>query len=281
MEMATYLLTAVLVEGRSVREVARDHGVSKTWLYELLSRYKELGEAGLAPRSRSPRTSPQKISAYFEDEIVRVRKELTDLGFDAGAETIRVHLKRKHRRARVPSTSTIWRVLKSRGFVVSEPHKRPKSSYVRFCADLPNERWQMDVTHVVLAGGLEVEVLNVIDDHSRLCVASHARRITKAIDVVTTFHEAAARYGFPASVLSDNGAIFTAEARHGVCVMETELLSLGIAYKHSRPYHPAGSTSVRKELGELLRWFHESEGLAWTVVETSRDAPEVLSAVNG
>jgi transposase InsO family protein len=110
-------------------------------------------------------------------------------------------------------------VLKARGFVTPEPHKCPKSSYVRFEADLPNERWQMDVTHVVLATGKEVEILNLIDDHSRLCVASVALRIFKAIDVVTTFHEAAGRRGYPASVLSDNGAIFTAAARHGVCVM--------------------------------------------------------------
>jgi transposase InsO family protein len=159
-----------------VREVAKAHGVSKTWLYELLARYKQNGEAGLVPRSKRPHSSPHQISPHFEDEIVRVRKELTALGFDAGAETIRTHLRRAHRRARIPSTSTIWRVLKVRGFVVAEPHKRPKSSYVRFEASLPNETWQMDVTHVTIAGGVEVEVLDVIDDHSRLCVASVARR---------------------------------------------------------------------------------------------------------
>jgi hypothetical protein len=84
--MATYLVTAVLVEGRGVRGVARDHGVSKTWLYELLSRYKEDGDAGLVAKSKRPHSSLQKISPYFEDEIVRVRKELTDRGFEAGAD---------------------------------------------------------------------------------------------------------------------------------------------------------------------------------------------------
>jgi hypothetical protein len=39
-------------------------------------------------------------------------------------------------------------------------------------------------------------------------------------------------------MLTDNGAIFTAEARNGRCAMENELAALGIAYKHSRPYHP-------------------------------------------
>jgi transposase InsO family protein len=245
MEMAAYLVTAVLVEGRSPREVAAAHGVSKTWVYELLARYRAEGEAGLVARSRRPRRSPTKIWHRFEDDIVRVRKELIEAGYDAGAETIRVHLTRQ-RKGAVPSVATIWRVLKARGFVTPQPHKRPKSSYIRFSAALPNERWQMDLTHVVLATGAEIEVLNIIDDHSRLCVASVARRVTKAIDVVTTFHDAAARRGYPASVLSDNGAIFTAEARHGVCVMESELLALGIGFKHSRPYHPQTCGKVER-----------------------------------
>jgi transposase InsO family protein len=246
MEMAAYLVTAVLVEGQPVRKVARDHGVSKTWVYELLARYRAQGEAGLVPRSKRPLHSPTKIADRFEDEIVRIRKELTERGFDAGAETISVHLRRAHRRGKVPSTATIWRVLKARGFVTPEPHKRPKSSYKRFVADLPNERWQMDVTHVVLATGKEVEILNIIDDHSRVCVASYALRIFKAIDVVTTFHEAAGHWGYPATMLSDNGAIFTAAARHGVCVMESELLALGIPFLHSRPYHPQTCGKVER-----------------------------------
>jgi len=246
MEMATYLVRVVRTEGKSVREVARNHGVSKTWLYELLARYDAQGEAGLAPRSRRPHTSPTKMADLFEDEIVRLRKELVEGGYDAGAETIQVHLCRAHRRGKVPSTSTIWRILKARGFVTPQPHKRPCSSWVRFCADLPNECWQTDITHVFLASGREVEILNMIDDHSRLCVASRALVVYKAIDVVTTFHEAAACWGYPASMLSDNGAVFTAAPRHGICVMESELLALGIAYKHSTPNHPQTCGKVER-----------------------------------
>jgi transposase InsO family protein len=254
MDMAAYLVTAVVVEGRSAREVAAAHGVSKSWVYELVARYREDGEAGLAPRSRRPKRSPTRVWDRFEDDIVRLRKELVELGVDAGAETIRFHLARRHPRRLIPSISTIWRVLKAKGFVTSQPHKRPRSSYVRFNAELPNERWQMDVTHVRLADETEVEILNVIDDHSRFCVASAARRVTKAIDVVTTFHEAAASHGYPASVLSDNGAIFTAEARHGVCVMESELLALGIRFTHSRAYHPQTCGKVERFHQTLKRY---------------------------
>ena len=105
-------------------------------------------------------------------------------------------------------------------------------------AELPNECWQADTTHWSLSDGTDVEVLNIIDDHSRLLVASRASLTTKAADVVATFEAAATEVGLPASLLTDNGAIFTAESRGGRCAIETLLLALGVTYKHGRPYHP-------------------------------------------
>ncbi len=46
----------------------------------------------------------------------------------------------------------------------------------------------------------------MIDDHSRLFLASEAYPTVKAQDVVDTFHKAADLHGLPASLLSDNGA---------------------------------------------------------------------------
>ena len=151
---------------------------------------------------------------------------------------------------------------------------------MRFAATLPNECWQMDMTHVQLANGRVVEVLNLIDDYSRLCIASRVFLVTTAALVVTTFYESAARYGFPASVLSDNGAIFIASFRGDRGALSTELARLGIVFKHSRPYHPADSTSVRKELGKLFRWFHISESLAGTVIQAAGETIEILGTVN-
>lgn len=246
MELAAFVVQVVVVEKRSVREVAVAHGVSKTWLYELLARYREGGEAALAARSRRPRRSPTQMSVGVEDEIVALRKQLDDLGVDAGAQTISVHLARAHDGVSPCSTSTIWRVLKRRGFITAQPHKRPKSSYVRFEATLPNECWQMDMTHVTLKNGRVVEVLNVIDDYSRLCVASVAFVVTTAADVVATFYGAAAQHGFPAAVLSDNGAIFTASFRGDRGALATELATRGITFKHSRPYHPQTCGKVER-----------------------------------
>jgi transposase InsO family protein len=236
MELGRFLVESHLREGRPVAELAAAHGVHRSWIYKLLARYRAEGEAGLELRSRRPTSSPTRIADLYEDEIVALRKELAEAGFDAGAVTIQVHLSRRHHD--VPSVSTIWRVLKARGFVTPQPHKRPRSSLVRFVADLPNECWQMDVTHVELASGRAVEVLNVIDDHSRVCVASVARPVFTSPKVVASFLDAAGQWGFPAAVLSDNGAIFTAAYRNGMAAMESTLLSLGIEFRHSRPYHP-------------------------------------------
>jgi hypothetical protein len=104
----------------------------------------------------------------------------------------------------------------------------------------------MDVTHIELKTGRSVEILDVIDDHSRLCIASRAFAVTTAADVVTTFYEAAATHGFPASVLTDNGAIFTASFRGDRGALATELAHLGIVFKHSRPYHPQTCGKVER-----------------------------------
>jgi transposase InsO family protein len=264
MSLARLVVTAVRIEGRTKAEVGRDYGVSPRWVYELVRRFDAEGEAGLAPRSRRPRHNPYRVSAALEDEIVELRKDLLDLGVDAGAHTIAVHLERRHGQADLPSVATIWRILSRRGFVTPQPQKRPKSSFVRFEADQPNERWQADITHWRLADGSEVEILDMIDDHSRLLVACDARVVFKAADVVASFHRAAAAHGFPASLLTDNGAVFTAAPRGGRCAIELETARLGISSVHSRPYHPQTCGKVER-LHQTLKRFCSKQDPADTI----------------
>lgn len=276
MDLAGYVINAVLVEGRSVREVAVAHGLSRSWVYELLARYRADGEAGLVPRSKRPHTSPTQVSAALEEEIVGLRKHLIEEGFDAGPQTLHYYLARRH--DQVPSVSTIWRILTRRGFIVPQPHKRPRASFIRFEAALPNECWQADTTYWTLHGDI-VEILNIIDDHSRLVVASRAFTRTKAADVVATFYEAATTYGFPASMLTDNGAIFTAATRNGRCAIETELDLLGIVFKHSRPYHPQTCGKVERFHQTLKRWLTRQPA-THTLVELQAQLDRFVNTYN-
>ncbi|HZD43090.1 MAG TPA: integrase core domain-containing protein, partial [Methanomicrobiales archaeon] len=101
--------------------------------------------------------------------------------------------------------------------------------------------------HVEVEDGQVFEVLNVIDDHSRLCVASRAMTVVKATDVVRVLHKAAETYGYPASLLTDNGLIFTTNRHHDDAgVTEQELFCLGITAKHARPYHPQTCGKVER-----------------------------------
>jgi transposase InsO family protein len=156
--------------------------------------------------------------------------------------------------------STIWRVLKRRGFVSGQPAKRPRSSFIRFESALPNECWQSDMTHWTLGDGTEVEIVNFLDDHSRLCVASVAVSVTRATDVVEIFEAARLRHGTPASVLTDNGAIYTGRYRGGRVAMEVTLEVLGVTYKHSSPYHPQTCGKVERFHQTLKRHLAKQPG---------------------
>jgi transposase InsO family protein len=250
-----YVIEAILLEGSSPSALARAHGISRSWIYKLRARYQSGGYSALEPRSRRPLVSPAQIPAFVQAEVLRLRAELSAAGHDAGPQTIAHHL--GERIAIVPSVTTIWRVLKRYGLITPQPHKRPRCSYVRFEAKLPNETWQVDATPWQLADGSPVEILNFVDDHSRLCLNSTAHITVKAMDVVEAFYQASDRFGLPASLLSDNGAVFTGRSRRGKVLLELELERLGIQVKHSTPYHPQTCGKVERFHQTLKRFLRK------------------------
>jgi transposase len=167
---ARLVITAVVVEGRSQAETARAYRVSQGWVSKLVARYRAEGPAAFEPKSRRPNRSPTATAAQVIELIVAVRKDLAGRGLDAGPDTIRWHL--RHTYHVTVSRATIARHLAAQGLVVPEPSKRPKSSYIRFQAEQPNECWQADFTHYRLTRpdgrpGTDAEILCWIDDHSR------------------------------------------------------------------------------------------------------------------
>jgi transposase InsO family protein len=245
MVLAQMVVDSVVLEGRSVRATAQRYGVSKSWVHELVRRYREGGPEALAPKSKAPKSNPRSVSPVLEELIVATRKELENLGADAGAETIHWHLTNAGHHP--PSVATVYRVLKRRGFITPEPRKRPRASFIRFEASLPNECWQTDMTHWQLEDGTGVEILTFIDDYSRRVLACEVFPTVKVPDVRRVFARSCALYDTPASVLSDNGAIYNARSRGGRTGFESDLLERRVLYKHSTPYHP-------QTCGKVERW---------------------------
>jgi transposase InsO family protein len=252
---ARLVITAVVVEGRRPAEVARAYGVARSWVYELLARYRTEGEAAFEPRSRRPHSSPRTVPEATVELISRLRTELAGQGLDAGPDTIAWHLQHHHG-LRI-SPSTVARYLAKRGFVAPQPRKRPRTSYVRFQAELPNECWQADFTHYRLVGGTDVEILTFLDDHSRYALSVTAHQPVTGPVVVEVFRQAVQRHGPPAATLTDNGMVFTtrfAGGRGGRNGFETELRRLGITQKNSRPNHPTTCGKVERFQQTLKNW---------------------------
>ena len=153
------------------------------------------------------------------------------------------------------SAATVSRYLSRAGLVTPEPRKRPKSSYLRFEAEQPNECWQSDFTHYPLADGTGTEIVTWLDDHSRyaLSVTAH-QRVTGPI-VLATFRAAVAAYGAPASTLTDNGMVFTTRfsgGRGGRNGLETELRRRRITQKNGHMGSPYSARRGRHVW--FIRW---------------------------
>ena len=275
MSKARLVITAVTVENRPVAEVAATYGVARSWLYELLTRYRDEGEAAFEPRSRRPQTSPRATNPETVDLVLRLRKELSDAGHDAGADTLGWHL--AHHHAITLSRATIHRILTRHGAVIPEPKKRPKSSYIRFQAAMPNETWQSDFTHYRLTHpdappGTDVEIITWLDDCTRyaLHVSAH-HRLTTPI-VLQTFRKAAGQHGIPASTLTDNGMVYTVRLagighRGGRNGFEQQLRDWHVAQKNSRPNHPTTCGKVERFQQTMKNWLRAQPDQPSTLAE--------------
>ena len=268
MSKARLVITALVVEKQTVAEVAARYGVHRSWVYRLKARYDDVGEEAFEPLSRRPHTSPTATPAGTVELIRRLRKELTEAGLDAGPDTIAWHLNHHHQVT--VSVSTIARTLTREGLVTPEPKKRPKSSYIRFEAAMPNECWQSDFTHYRLATGVDIEVISWLDDCTRyaLHVSAH-RRITTPI-VLATFRETAGQHGIPASTLTDNGMVYTVRhsgGRGGRNAFEAQLRAWQVVQKNSRPNHPTTCGKVERFQQTLKKWLRAQPVQPETIAE--------------
>lgn len=244
-----------LEAGEPVTGVAKRYGVTRQWLHGLRRRHAEEGEPGLLPRSRRPRSVHNRTSGEVRALIVQVRERLLAGGWDCGARSI--HGVLGERMGHAPSVSTIHRILRDMGLVEAEPRKRPRSSYARFEAELPNETWQSDFTHWPLADGTDAQILTWLDDHSRMVLLSRVTASVTGELVARTFLECCAGHGTPASTLTDNGCVYTTRlivGAKGPGAFERILAEHGVRQKNGRPGHPTTQGKIERWHRTLKQW---------------------------
>lgn len=259
-DRARRVVTAVVVGGRPVAEVAAAMGVSRSWVYELVSRYRAEGETAFEPQSRAPKTSPRATPKKVVDLVLRLRTELTGAGHDAGPDTIAWHLARHH--DITLSRATVHRILARHGRITPEPRKRPRASRERPETVRPNQTWQCDHTAYLLVrseglGHAEVGIFTWLDDCTRYALHVSAHREVTLGTVLATLRAAATQHGVPVSVLTDNGRAGVgrgAAARAERAVLEAQLRDWGTRLVRSGPASPGPRGKVGRFHQTLRRW---------------------------
>lgn len=258
--MATALAGAV----PNVAAFCREQHISRQTFYKWRTRFSEGGVDGLAERSRRPLTAPNATPSAVAELVVRVRKELSDVGADSGPESIRSAMLTGSlpccaddgaSTGLVPSRATISRILTRRGLAVAQPQKRPRSSMHHFVYARPNECWQSDWTELHLADGQVAAVAATLDDHSRKLLGIGAALGAASAELVWSVMAAAiASHGVPVRSLTDNGWVYSGYRRGVRVAFETNLQALGSQTICSTPYHPQTCGKVERHWQTMKRW---------------------------
>lgn len=228
------IVMSVLEQKKSVTAVGLEFGVTRQWVHALIRRYRILGADSFQPKSKRPQSNSSALTQQMHCKIFQLRQELLEKGLNA--RLTQCYLISRH--AHTPALSTIWRSLRDQGLVQHQP----------------NETWQSDFTLAKLANGQDIEVLNFLDDHSRLLLGCQAHNRVTARIVVADFMKLVTEFGAPCSTLTDNGLVFRARFRKGKNAFEYLLESLGIEQKNSRPNHPQTQGKIERFHQTLKRW---------------------------
>jgi transposase InsO family protein len=265
------LLDATLQVGAaSITNVSawcRLNGVDRRTFYRHRARI--LAEGSWQERSRRPVSCPGATAAAVVEAVLWVRGELSAAtgpgwGIDNGADPIRDRLVEvavaqgwAARGWRVPSRATINRILSRAGLLTRCPRKRPKRSYRRFCFAQPRDCYQIDGTQVRLAGGEKAVVIEVLDDCTRMLVATRAAASETTAAAVEAINAAARDFGAPAIMLADNGAAFSNTSRRPDAAptrFGRTVTGWGTRLIHSSPYHPQTCGKVERHHQTFKKW---------------------------
>lgn len=237
----------------AVSAFCTEHEISRKTFYKILNIARTDGQtAALEPRSRRPKTSPNTTHDTVKAEAIAMRKALESSGWDHGP--VSVHIRMRKLGMTAPSPATLAKIFKQEGLVVPSPQKRPRSAYRSFQYPMPNACWQIDATEYVLAGGRKCVIFQLIDDHSRLAIASLAATSENEEDAVKVFRQGVERHGVPQRLLSDNGEALNPIRRGVISELVAYANGLSVATITGKPYKPTTQGKNERFHSTLFKW---------------------------
>lgn len=249
----------------AVTAFCEEHHISRKTFYKIRNIARTDGQAAaLAPKSRRPHTTATKADDDTIANALAARHDLQQQGWDHGPISVHDELTRLGLPA--PSPATLARIFRNSGAAAPQPRKRPRSSYRRFVAPAPNHLWQIDATDYVLTAGRTCTIFQLIDDHSRLALASlvaTGETTAAAMRIVTT---AVQRHGAPQRFLSDNGSALNPTRRGREGRLVKYLRSLGVEPITGLPGRPTTQGKNERFHQTLFTWL-DKQPLAESIEE--------------
>lgn len=220
------------------RELCREYGISARVGYKWCRRFEQEGLDGLRDRSRRPHSAPEGLE---ELEVCRI-VELRQAHPHWGARKLQELYRRAHGGQRLPSESSIKRVLDRSGLVTKRERRRApetgRLSEGRKAAG-PNDIWTVDFKGWWHDATGRCDPLTIRDEFSRFVLELKAMPDAKTETVREVMERVFERYGLPGVIRSDNGAPFAARnALLGLSRLSVWWLSLGIDLERGRPGCP-------------------------------------------
>ncbi|MCP9827656.1 DDE-type integrase/transposase/recombinase [Synechococcus sp. L2F] len=146
----------------------------------------------------------------IELEVVKLRHRLRQIAADHIRCGRRMAYRLLRRKGWTVNQKRVQRFWREEGLQRPIPRTRKRArpadgSVRRYRAEHPHQVWAMDFQFDATADGRRLKSLNVIDEHSRLCLAIRVGRRCKAKDVVAVLKALTGLYQAPAFIRSDNG----------------------------------------------------------------------------
>ena len=220
----------------SIADLCRVYGVSRKTGYKWWARYEQEGVAGLADRSRAPRSHPNAVGADDEAAILALRVQRSSWG----ERKLHAFLERERPEQAWPSPSTIGAILKRHGLTYARRRRRHATpSSTLSDATAPNQVWAIDFKgHFRTGDGWRCDPLTISDTASRYLLRCQAVERPNYAHVQPLLEATFREYGLPRALRSDNGPPFASVALGGLSRLSVWFLRLGVVPERIEPGHP-------------------------------------------
>lgn len=220
----------------TMTELAERYGISRRTAYKWVDRYQTDPAAGLADRSRAPKTRGRAMTASVREAILLLRRAHPHWG----PKKLRAVLRERQPGTAWPAASTMGDLLHREG--ISQPRRRTRYlvplTQPLAAAQAPNDVWTADFKGWFRTGDqTRCDPLTVADACSRFVFC--CRIVAPSERGVRPWFERAFReHGLPLAMRTDNGSPFATTGAGHLSHLAVWWLKLGIGLDRIDRGHP-------------------------------------------